>query len=160
MRKLTRTEANFENLLEAALLVEGHCSHASHGCSCRGCDECEENYMMESEEGEKESLADLIDRYVEGKPDTKDRYEGSDYLGDPRGDEEEYNAEEEEDTLNVFSKAMDLALAAPDSGFLGLKGKIVSKRTKDIMSAADKIAGTMGTVADGFQKAANRFVSP
>jgi hypothetical protein len=90
MRKLTRTEANFENLLEAALLVEGHCSHAAHGCSCRGCDECEENYMMGSEEGEKESLADLIDRYVEGKPNTAVR------IGeDPRADDEEYDEDQE-----------------------------------------------------------------
>lgn len=153
MRKLTRTEANFENLLEAVLLVEGHCSHAAHGCSCRGCDECEENFKMEYEEEEKESLADLIDRYVEGKPNTD-----VPYGDDPRADDEEYDMDEEEETLDVFSKAMDIAVSAPDRGLLGLKGRIASDRTKKIMSAADKIAGTMGTVADGFQKAASRFV--
>ena len=156
MRKLTRTEANFENLLEAALLVEGHCSHAEHGCNCRGCDECEENYMMESEEGEKESLADLIDRYVEGKPNTRVRYGD-----DPRADDEEYNIdEEEEETLNVFSKAMDIAVKAPDAGLFGAKKLIASPRTKKIMSAADKIADSMSTVADGFQKAASNLASP
>jgi len=97
MRKLTRTEANFENLLEAALLVEGHCSHASRGCSCRGCDECEENYMMESEEGEKESLADLIGKYVEGKPNTD-----VPYGDDPRADDEEYdNPDEEQEAFQI-----------------------------------------------------------
>lgn len=62
MRKLTRTEANFENLLEAAILVEGRCSHAAHGCSCRGCDECEENYTgySEDEGADRESLHDLM----------------------------------------------------------------------------------------------------
>lgn len=155
MRKLTRTEANFENLLEAALLVEGHCSHAEHGCSCRGCDECEENYMTESEEGEKESLAELIGRYVEGKPNTD-----VPYGDDPRADSEEYDMDEEEETLDVFSKAMDIAVSAPDAGLFGAKKLIASPRTKKIMSAADKIAGSMSTVADGFQKAASRFTSP
>jgi hypothetical protein len=62
MRKLTRTEANFENLLEAAILVEGRCSHAAHGCSCRGCDECEENYTgySDDEDADRESLHDLM----------------------------------------------------------------------------------------------------
>ena len=155
MRKLTRTEANFENLLEAALLVEGHCSHAEHGCNCRGCDECEENYMMESEEGKKESLADLIGKYVEGKPNTD-----VPYGDDPRADSEEYDMDEEEETLDVFSKAMDIAVSAPDAGLFGAKKLIASPRTKKIMSAADKIAGSMSTVADGFQKAASRFTSP
>ena len=154
MRKLTRTEANFENLLEAALLVEGHCSHAAHGCSCRGCDECEENYMMDSEEGEKESLADLIDRYVEGKPNTKVRYGN-----DPRADSEEYNIdEEEEETLEVFSKAMDIAVNAPDRGFLGIKGKLATPRIQKIIKSADMIADTTDIVAKGFEKAAKRFI--
>jgi hypothetical protein len=108
---------------------------------------------MEYEEEEKESLADLIDRYVEGKPNTD-----VPYSDDPRADDEEYDMDEEEETLDVFSKAMDIAVSAPDRGLLGLKGRIASDRTKKIMSAADKIAGTMGTVADGFQKAASRFV--
>jgi len=62
MRKLTRTEANFENLLEAAILVEGRCSHAVHGCRCRGCDECEENYTggSDDEDADRESLHDLM----------------------------------------------------------------------------------------------------
>lgn len=107
MRKLTRTEANFENLLEAALLVEGHCSHAKHGCCCRGCDECEENYMMESEEGEKESLADLIGKYVEGegKPNTD-----VPYGDDPRADDEDNGGydEEQEGMIDPVNTAIGL----------------------------------------------------
>ena len=119
MRKLTRTEANFENLLEAALLVEGHCSHAEHGCSCRGCDECEENYMMDSEEGEKESLADLIGRYVEGedKPNTDVRYGD-----DPRADdeEEEYDEEAEDLKFNSINAALELVSKMPEGKYLSL----------------------------------------
>lgn len=74
MKKLTRTEVNFENLLEAAILLEGHCRHAEHGCSCRGCDECEENYRVEQEEGEAElTLDELINREL--GPEVSDRYE-------------------------------------------------------------------------------------
>ena len=154
MRKLTRTEANFENLLEATLLVEGHCSHAEHGCSCRGCDECEENYMMESEEEEKESLADLIDRYVEGKPNTD-----VPYGDDPRADDKKYNmGEEEEGILNVFSQAMEIASKAPDPGWLqrNVPG-LASARAKTIASAADKIANVTNVVADRFIKAAGKL---
>jgi len=149
MRKLTRTEANFENLLEAALLVEGHCSHASHGCSCRGCDECEENYMMESEEGEKESLADLIDRYVEGKPNTD-----VPYGDDPRADDEEYDEEAEDLKFNSINAALELATRMPEGKYLSLNAA-----TRRMASARDKIAKGVESVADKFAKDAAAMTS-
>jgi hypothetical protein len=142
MRKLTRTEANFENLLEAALLVEGHCSHAAHGCSCRGCDECEENYMAEYEEGEKESLADLIDRYVEGKPNTKERYEGPNYLGDPRADDEEYDEEQEgpvETAIGILSRQKQIEAGPPEvKRLLAPAKKIVQDLTTSLSRGSYK----------------------
>lgn len=107
MKKLTRTEANFENLIESAILLEGHCRHAEHGCSCRGCDECEENYRIEQEGGEAElTLAELIDREL--GPDVSDRYE---YEGEDPYEEYDEDAEEQDLSKNP------LALAA---GLLGI----------------------------------------
>lgn len=149
MRKLTRTEANFENLLEAALLVEGHCSHAEHGCSCRGCDECEENYMMESEEEEKESLASLIGKYVEGedKPNTD-----VPYGDDPEADKEKYDIpDEENDELNLISTGMEIATRAPDRNRLGRA--VSSKRAQDLMTAADSITKGILNKAREFEAA-------
>jgi hypothetical protein len=140
MRKLTRTEANFENLLEAALLVEGHCSHASHGCSCRGCDECEENFKAEYEEGEKESLADLIDRYVDGKPDTD-----VPYGDDPRADDEEYDEEQEGMTspvgtaIDILSRQKQIEAGSPDvKRLLAPAKKIVQDLTTNLSRGSYK----------------------
>jgi len=139
MRKLTRTEANFENLLEAALLVEGHCSHASRGCSCRGCDECEENYMG-YEEGEKESLADLIDRYVEGKPNTD-----VPYGDDPRADDEEYDEEQEGMTgpvgpaIDILSRQKQIEAGSPEvKRLLAPAKKIVQDLTTNLSRGSYK----------------------
>ena len=140
MRKLTRTEANFENLLEAALLVEGHCSHAEHGCNCRGCDECEENYMMDSEEGEKESLADLIGRYVEGKPNTKVRYGD-----DPRADSKEYDEEQEGMTgpvgtaIDILSRQKQIEAGSPEvKRLLNPAKKIIQDLTTNLSRGSYK----------------------
>lgn len=105
MKKLTRTEANFENLLEAAILLEGHCRHAEHGCACRGCDECEENYMAGQEEGEAElTLDELINREL--GPEVGDRYE---YEGeDPY---EDYYDEDQETFANLSQSQGKLANA-------------------------------------------------
>jgi hypothetical protein len=149
MRKLTRTEANFENLLEAALLVEGHCSHAAHGCNCRGCDECEENYMMESEEGKKESLADLIGKYVEGKPNTD-----VPYGDDPRADDEEYDEEAEDLKFNSINAALELVSRMPEGKYLSLNAA-----TRRMAGARDKIAKGVESVANKFAKDAAAMAS-
>lgn len=142
MRKLTRTEANFENLLETALLVEGHCSHAAHGCSCRGCDECEENYRHEEGEEEDLTLAELIDREL--GPNTE-----VSYGDDPRADSEKYEIGEEEEDLkfNSINAALELASRMPEGKYLSLNAA-----TRRMAGARDKIAKGVESIANKFAK--------
>lgn len=139
MKKLTRTEANFENLLEAAILLEGHCRHAEHGCSCRGCDECEENYMAGQEEGESElTLDELIDRELGPNTDIP-------YGDDPRADSEEYDEDAEEmdqisgigDVINaVVSLPTDKELKQKRGGILGIGSDPVIQKVRDVRRQA------------------------
>ena len=149
MRKLTRTEANFENLLEAALLIEGHCSHAKRrGCCCRECDECEKNYMMEygedNEEGDdyEPTLADLVAE-LENKPkNTEVRYGD-----DPEADKPKYNKipkkpneENEARRIEHIAKVVNTGVSLPTKqelekkggGILGFGVDPVIKRIKEL----------------------------
>ena len=141
MRKLTRTEANFENLLEAALLVEGHCSHASRGCCCRGCSECEENYS-ENNEGEL-TLKQLIDRELGPNTDVP-------YGDDPRADDDEYDNEENEGAAlggyDSVSKALELVTKMPEGNRFSL-----------ISAAQRRLAGARDKIAKGVEAIANKF---
>jgi len=150
MRKLTRTEANFENLLEAALLVEGHCSHAAHGCSCRGCEECEENFEMESnsnstmDPGEEMAirLAELAELYFGGeeKPDTD-----VPYGDDPRADDEEYDEEQEAMTspvgtaIDILSRQKQIEVGSPEvKRLLNPAKKIIQDLTTNLSRGSYK----------------------
>ena len=149
MKKLTRTEANFENLLEAAILLEGHCRHAEHGCSCRGCDECEENYMAGQKKGL--TLGELIDRELGPEVGDRYEYEGEDPYEDDRPDEEN------DEILNTFSQAMEIATKAPDPGLFKRMNPFGSARVPKLAAAADKIADATSVIADRFAKAARKL---
>jgi hypothetical protein len=97
MKKLTRREADFESLIEAAILLEGRCERAAHGCKCRGCDECEENYQtMSGDEEENLTLDELINREL--GPEMGDRYEYE-------GEDPYYEYDEEQESQSKESQS-------------------------------------------------------
>ena len=121
-----RFKPDFEHLLEAAYIVEGHgCHGAAHGCCCRGCSECEENYKHEEnyesemEESGEPGLREIIDSL--GKPNTN-----VPYGDDPEADNPEYNENNEVDLgdiSNVIGTVMNIPteqeLRAKSGGFFG-----------------------------------------
>lgn len=125
MKTLTHKKANFESLLDTAILIERQCS------SMRG--ENEEGYYMGSEEEENLTLAELIDRELGPKTDVP-------YGDDPRADSEEYDMDEEEEemtssvgaAIDILSRQKEIqASKAPE--------------TKALIPAAKKIITQLNT---------------
>ena len=104
-----RFKPDFDHLLETAYIVEGHgCHGAAHGCCCRGCSECEENYKHEEnyesemEESGEPGLREIMDSL--GKPSTN-----VPYGDDPEADSPEYNENNELSNIsNVIGTVMNL----------------------------------------------------
>jgi hypothetical protein len=147
MKKLTRREADFESLIEAAILLEGRCERAAHGCKCRGCDECEENYQtMSGDEEENLTLDELINREL--GPEKGDRYEYE-------GEDPYYEYDEENENIDRIAKTITAVTNLPTErelkqkrgGVLGIGGdpvvdKLIQVRRRAV-GELDKLMGDL-----------------
>ena len=140
-----RFKPDFDHLLETAYIVEGHgCHGAAHGCCCRGCSECEENYKHEEnyesemEESGEPGLREIIDSL--GKPNTN-----VPYGEDPEADSPEYN---ENNELSNISDVVGAVMNLPTKkelkekgggiGILGIGRDPVIKKALDVRKKAVK----------------------
>lgn len=141
-----RFKPDFDHLLETAYIVEGHgCHGAAHGCCCRGCSECEENYKHEEnyesemEKSGEPGLREIIDSL--GKPNTN-----VPYGDDPEADNPEYNENNEGDNEgDKISAAVSALNALPSEERLKKeKGKIPKelKGVEDTRRQAGKVVKT------------------
>lgn len=138
-----RFKPDFDHLLETAYIVEGHgCHGAAHGCCCRGCSECEENYKHEEnyesemEESGEPGLREIMDSL--GKPNTN-----VPYGDDPEADSPEYNENNELANISdVVGAVMNLPtkkeLKEKGGGILGIGRDPVIKKALDVRGKAVK----------------------
>jgi hypothetical protein len=140
MKKLTRREADFESLIEAAILLEGRCERAAHGCKCRGCDECEENYQtMSGDEEENLTLDELINRELGLEMGDRYEYEGEDPY---------YDYDEEQETFANLSQSQSKLANAIE--ILGITDP--AKKENMVNSARYAAGRVMQTAVDALKK--------
>jgi hypothetical protein len=140
MKKLTRREADFESLIEAAILLEGRCERAAHGCKCRGCDECEENYQtMSGDEEENLTLDELINRELGLEMGDRYEYEGEDPY---------YEYDEEQETFANLSQSQSKLANAIE--ILGITDP--AKKENMVNSARYAAGRVMQTAVDALKK--------